>query len=162
MKTALSFLLACLTCTVAVASSSRQQAAAPQPTVATDAANDPAAGLFSQMCNKCHDGARITAVRRSSTEWEEVLNKMIERGAMGSEKEFETVYDYLRRYFGKLYINNAPPDEIVTILGLSKKDAEAIVAYRKANGSFADFDAVKKVPDIDVKQLEARKEAVAF
>src|SRR5262245_18437806 len=162
MKTALSFLLACLACTVGLASSSRQQAAAPQQVAATEAANDPAAGLFAQMCNKCHDGARITAMRRSSTEWEEVLNKMIERGAMGSEKEFETVYDYLLRFFGKLYINNAPPDEIVTILGLSQKYAEAIVAYRKANGSFADFDAVKKVPDIDVKKLEARRDAVAF
>ena len=162
MKTALSCLLGCLAWTAVIASSSRQQPAAPPQAASTDAANDPAAGLFAQMCNKCHDGARITALRRSSTEWEEVLNKMIERGAMGSEKEFETVYDYLRRYFGKLYINNAPPDEIVTVLGLSKKDAEAIVAYRKANGSFADFDAVKKVPDIDVKKIEERKDAIAF
>ena len=162
MKTALSFVLALALCTALVASSSTQQAAPQQNGAATDAANDPAAGLFVSMCNKCHDGARITAIRRSSTEWEEVLNKMIERGATGSEKEFETVYDYLLRFFGKLYINNATPTEIVTILGLSKKDAEAIVAYRKANGSFADFDAVKKVPDIDVKKLDERKDAVAF
>jgi competence protein ComEA len=87
---------------------------------------------------------------------------MIERGATGSEKEFETVYDYLLRFFGKLYINNATSTEIVTILSLSKKDAEAIVDYRKANGSFADFDAVKKVPGIDLKKLDERKEAVAF
>ena len=59
--------------------------------------SDPAAGLFAQMCSKCHDAARITAMRRTSTEWEDVINKMIEKGATGTEKDFETVYDYLLR-----------------------------------------------------------------
>ena len=36
------------------------------------------------------------------------------------------------------------------------------LAARKATGSFADLEAVKKVPDIDVKRLEEHKEAVAF
>ena len=87
---------------------------------------------------------------------------MIEKGAIGSEREFETVYDYLLRHFGKTYINTSTADDLTSIVGLSKKDAEAIVAYRKANGSFADLDAVKKVPDIDVKKLDERKDAVAF
>ena len=42
------------------------------------------------------------------------------------------------------------------------KEAQAIVAYRKANGSFQDFEAVKRVPDIDVKKLDEHKDAVAF
>jgi len=71
-------------------------------------------------------------------------------------------FGYLRRHYGKVYINAAAPDEITTSLGLSTKDADAIAAYRKANGSFADFEAVKKVPGIDVKTLEEHKEAVAF
>jgi DNA uptake protein ComE-like DNA-binding protein len=36
------------------------------------------------------------------------------------------------------------------------------VAYRKANGNFADFDALLKVPDVDAKKLEAHREAVSF
>jgi competence protein ComEA len=138
------------------------QSPPPQNGSASAAASDPSAGLFVQMCNKCHDAARITAMRRTSTEWEEVINKMIEKGATGSEKEFDTIYTYVLRYYGKLYINNATPDDITAILGLSKKDAEAIVAYRKANGAFADYDAIKKVPDIDLKKLDEQKDAVAF
>jgi competence protein ComEA len=134
--------------------------AAPVPQAS--AADDPAAGLFTEMCVRCHDAARITATRRTSTEWEEVLNKMIEKGATGTDRDFEKVYEYLRRNFGKLYINVAAPDEISTILGLSDNDAQRIVAYRKANGPFADFDAVKKVPDIDLKKLDEHKDAVAF
>jgi len=125
-------------------------------------ADDPAADLFSQMCSRCHDGARITAIRRTKSEWEEVLTKMMGMGATGSEDDFETVFGYLRRHYGKVYINTAALDEMTTSLGLSVKDADAIVAYRKANGAFQDFEAVKKVPEIDVKALEAHRDAVAF
>jgi competence protein ComEA len=135
-------------------------AAAQQP--AASAADDPAVELFSQMCSRCHDGARITAIRRTKSEWEEVLTKMMTMGATGSEEDFLTVFGYLRRHYGKVYINTAALDEITTSLGLSTKDADAIAAYRKANGPFPDFEAVKKVPDVDVKTLEAHKEAVAF
>jgi competence protein ComEA len=147
---------------LAVATPAAQSPPPPQNGSTSAAASDPSAGLFAQMCNKCHDAARITAMRRTSTEWEEVINKMIEKGATGSEKDFETIYTYVLRYFGKIYINNATADDVTAVLGLSKKDAEAIVAYRKANGSFADFDAIKKVPDIDLKKLDEQKDAVAF
>ena len=129
------------------------QAAAQEPSGSP--ADDPASELFSQMCSRCHDGARITATRRTKSEWEQVLIKMIGLGATGSEEDFETVFGYLRRHHGKVYINTAALDEITTSLGLSTKDADAIVAYRKANGSFQDFESVKKVPDVDVKTLEA-------
>jgi competence protein ComEA len=132
-----------------------------QPSSGT-AGDDPANELFIQTCNRCHDAARIVALRRTKTEWEEVINKMIERGATGSEEDFMTVFGYLRRHYGKVYINTAPTEEITTSLGLSNKDADAIVAFRKANGNFADLDAVKKVPNIDVKILEDHKDAVAF
>ena len=125
-------------------------------------ADDPAHELFIQTCNRCHDAARITALRRTKTEWEEIINKMIERGATGSEEDFTTVFGYLRRHYGKVYINTAPTEEMTTTVGLSNKDADAIVAYRKANGNFPDFEAVKKVPNIDVKILEDHKDAVAF
>jgi competence protein ComEA len=125
-------------------------------------ADDPAHDVFIQTCNRCHDAPRITTLRRTRTEWEEVINKMIERGATGSEEDFMTVFGYLRRHYGKVYINTAPIEEITTTLGLSNKDADAIVTFRNANGNFADFDAVKKVPNIDVKILEDHKDAVAF
>jgi competence protein ComEA len=137
------------------------QAGAQQPS-SGNPADDPVNELFMQTCNRCHDAARITALRRTKTEWEEVINKMIERGATGSEEDFMTVFGFLRRHYGKVYINTAPTEEITTTLGLTNKDADAIVAFRKANGNFADLDAVKKVPNIDLKVLEDHKEAVAF
>jgi competence ComEA-like helix-hairpin-helix protein len=125
-------------------------------------ADDPAVGVFTETCGKCHDAARIVAMRRTSAEWEDIIKKMIEKGAPGTEKDFETVFDYLLRHYGKVNINAAPPSEIVTILGLSEKDAKGIVAYRESKGPFADFEALKKVPEIDLKKLDEHKDAVAF
>lgn len=133
-------------------------ASAPAPSLP----DDPDAALFAQTCNKCHDGLRIFAVRRTSDEWEELIRKMIERGAQGTGKDFETVFAFLLRYYGNVYINEAPASEIARVVGLSAKDADAIVAYRAAQGPFADVEAVKKVPGIDVKMLDKSKDALTF
>lgn len=159
---ALVMAVSALVASTLIAAAPFNQTTAQQPSSAAQEAEDPAAGVFVQTCVKCHDAARITAVRRTSTEWEEVINKMIERGATGTEKDFDDVHGYLVRNFGKLFINVAAPDEITTILHLSEKDAQGIVAYRKANGPFADFEAVRKVPDIDLKKLDEHKDAIAF
>lgn len=142
----------------------QQQDPATQQQAAADAAaaNDPTAPLFAQMCNKCHDAVRINTRRRGKAEWEDVIQKMIEKGATGSEQDFEQVYEYLLRHWGSLYINSASAFDMTKILGISRTDADAIVAYRTEKGEFADFEAVKKVPNIDVKALEQHKDAVQF
>jgi competence protein ComEA len=134
----------------------------PSPQAPGKPPDDQAAALFVRMCNECHDTGRISSTRRTRTDWEDQIDQMIQEGAKGTDKEFETVIGYLLRTFGKVYINSAKADEIVAVLTLSQKDADAIVAYRTANGKFADFDALKKVPGIDLKKLEARQDAVGF
>jgi len=130
---------------------------------AQDAANtDPAFGLFTEICGDCHDSDRIVSKRRTKADWQDVLNQMIDKGASGTGKDFETIFGFLQRQYGKVYVNTAPADELATVLGLSKADADAVVAYRKDHGPFADFDALTKVPNIDVKPLQSHKEAVAF
>ena len=124
--------------------------------------DEQAAGLFVRMCNECHDTGRISSTRRTRTDWENQIGQMVEKGAKGTDKEIETLIGYLLRTFGKVYINSAQADEIVAVLTLSQKDADAIVAYRAANGKFVDFDALKKVPGIDMKKLETRQDAVGF
>ncbi len=48
------------------------------------------------------------------------------------------------------------------MLGISDKDAEAIVEYRKANGEIKDFDALSKVPGIDLEKLKQGRDAITF
>jgi len=134
-------------------------------TAATDAADpattDKSYPLFSDTCGACHDSARITSMRRTKAEWQDVIGQMIDKGAIGDEKSFETVFQYLRRYYGKVFVNSGTADELAVSLGLSDKDAQAIVDARKA-APIADFDALRKVPGIDVKALEVHKDAAGF
>ena len=127
-----------------------------------DPIDDQGAPLFVRICGDCHDSQRIVSHRRTKAEWEDIIKKMIGEGAEGTEKEFLAVFAYLRHHYGKVFINAAVAEEITLSLGLTDKDAAAILAYRKTNGSFADLDALKKVPDIDVKALDAHKDALAF
>jgi len=145
--------------TTTVAATTFQQAPPPVPDKPAD---EQAAGLFVRMCNECHDTSRISSTRRTRADWENQISQMIEQGAKGTDKEFETVFGYLLRTFGKVYVNSAKADEIVAVLTLSQKDADAVVAYRAANGSFADFDALTRVPGIDISKLKARRDAVGF
>ena len=134
----------------------------PEPQPAASVTEDPGAALVSRLCSRCHDSARIVEKRRTKDQWQEVLLQMIEKGATGDEREFQDVFAYLCLNHGQVYVNGAPAEEIVMTLGVSRKDADAIVAYRGANGAFPNLEAVKKVPDIDVKKLEARKDALVF
>jgi competence ComEA-like helix-hairpin-helix protein len=147
-----------LVATIFVAAAPGQDTA-PTPAVKTE---DPATGLFRRMCNECHDADRIISPRRTKADWEDILTKMIEKGAVGSDKDFETVFEYLLRTYGMADINRAPADEIAAVLTVTAKDAEAIVAFRKANGAFKDLEALKKVPNIDVKLLDEHKAAIVF
>jgi competence ComEA-like helix-hairpin-helix protein len=127
-----------------------------------DVKNDPDLPTFERICADCHDAQRVLGHRRSTTDWEDILNKMIEKGASGSEADFESIFKFLSRNFGRVAINRAPSAEISLVLTLSSKDADAIVAYRKEHGDFANFDALLHVPGIDATALAAHKDAVIF
>jgi competence protein ComEA len=45
---------------------------------------------------------------------------------------------------------------------LTDTEAAAVVDYRKKNGDFKTIDDLKKVPDVDGKKLDAKKDRLAF
>jgi competence ComEA-like helix-hairpin-helix protein len=132
------------------------------PAHAQQPAQDKSAEAFTKVCSTCHDASRILATRRTRTQWEEVIDKMVERGAQGTDEEFAAVEDYLLRNFGRVNVNRAIAADIAMITGITEKDAYAIVSYRKSHGDFADFEALCKVPGIDVEKLKLAQEAVSF
>jgi competence protein ComEA len=76
------------------------------------------------------------------------------------------VLQYLSKNFGpaaaKISINQAPAAELESGLGLTAREAAAIVTYRTEKGAFKAVDDLKKVPDLDFKKIEAQKERIAF
>jgi competence protein ComEA len=123
---------------------------------------DAPAAAFRRVCSSCHDSERILATRRTRTQWEEIIEKMIDRGAEGTSEDFTTAEVYLLRVSGRVNVNRAQAQDIVAVLSVTQKDADAIIEYRKANGEFKDFDALCKVPGIDLEKLKQGRDAVAF
>ena len=62
--------------------------------------------------------------------------------------------------FAKVNINTANADELATLNGIGKAKAEAIVAYRAANGNFTTVDDLTKVKGIGDKIIEKIKPEV--
>jgi competence ComEA-like helix-hairpin-helix protein len=124
--------------------------------------DDAPAAAFRRVCSNCHDAERILSTRRTRTQWEEVIEKMIDRGAEGTSDDFTTAEEYLLRVSGRVNVNRASSKDMVIVLGLTQKDADAIAEYRKANGDFKDFDSLAKVPGIDLEKLNKGRDAISF
>jgi competence protein ComEA len=91
-----------------------------------------------------------------------VIDKMVERGAQGTDDDFAEIIDYLIGHYGRINVNKGTAKDLAAILKVPDKDAEAIVAFRTANGPFTDFDALAKVPGIDMDILKQNRDGISF
>lgn len=116
------------------------------------------------VCADCHGLDTVVANGMSADQWRESVKTMVRRGAQLSPAEIDSVVDYLSVYFGadKLNVNTAGPGELKTGLGITTEEAEAILAYRKKNGNFKDLEALRKVPGVDQKKLDLKKDSLSF
>jgi len=114
---------------------------------------EPDAVVFRKVCVDCHPADRIVSARHTAFEWQETMEKMLTKGAKGTDEELQTVFHFLVKRFGKVNINIAPADEIAAVLSLPDAQGEAIVRYRAGHGRFADLDSVRKVPGLETAGL---------
>jgi competence protein ComEA len=137
-------------------------AATQHPAGTAPQADDKNAATYTRVCSTCHDAQRILSNRRTKDQWGEVIDKMIERGAQGTDEDFAAVQDYLVSHYGRINVNRGTAADLATVLKIPQKDAEAIVAFRTANGPFTDFDALAKVPGLDLDTLKQNRDAISF
>jgi competence ComEA-like helix-hairpin-helix protein len=124
--------------------------------------SDAAEAAIQRVCILCHPFENIVKTRRTIREWSDQIVVMKGRGAPGTDPDFATVKKYLVRYYGIVRVNSATAEELTSVLGLSPKDANAIVEYRKAHGNFTDLASLEKVEGIDKAKLEEQPEALRF
>jgi cytochrome c5 len=55
--------------------------------------------LVVRTCAVCHAIEVVVAQRRTEDQWDEVIAKMVDRGAIATEEEQLQILDYLARYF---------------------------------------------------------------
>ena len=131
--------------------------------VDADEADSAGAELTSTICNgECHTMERVVQTRRAAFEWAQLIVDMGGRGAMATPEDFATIQQYLTRRYGFVQVNRASARELSAVLGLSSRDATAIVEHRKTNGRFADLAALLGVPGIDQELIKRQPEALRF
>lgn len=123
----------------------------------------PGRAELQKVCGLCHQAERSAAVRLTREGWEGVINSMIARGARGTDAEFAAVLDYLSTHFlgeapRPLNINRANNLDLESVGGLTRKEAAAVVKWREAAGACKSLEDLKKVPGLDYKKIEARKD----
>jgi competence protein ComEA len=114
-----------------------------------------------KICRDCHDLDTVTMDNRTKEGWKKTVAKMGDRGAEGTDEQFEAVISYLTKNFGRTNVNTAAAEEIVAGTGFSAKEAEAIVKYRAKNGDFKDWRDLKKVEGLDSASVDSKKDHLA-
>jgi competence protein ComEA len=165
---AIRVLLLALVCIFSKVSVSAQQPP-PQQQVhsqeSTDFPDGPGKDAFLKTCSKCHSPSLVIANRQDREGWENTITKMVSLGAAGTDEDFTAILDYLVKNFPpqtKINVNKATAAALENSLSLPTKEAEAIVTYRDKNGDFKSLDDLKKVPEVDAKKLDAKKDSLTF
>jgi len=120
-----------------------------------------------KVCGSCHGVDMVMTQEHTASEWNDVVNDMIARGAKGSDEELGQVVTYLAKQFPKgaskkINVNTSGAKELEVKLEISAKEAEAVVQYRERNGKFQSFEDLKKISGLDAKKIEAKRDRLTF
>jgi cytochrome c5 len=90
---------------------SQPQSAQTTAPVGNSAAMPDGAGkaIVQKQCAVCHAVTVVTAKHASRSEWEQVVNQMVSRGADLSDDDIDTVLEYLTKNYGPLDQMTTPP-----------------------------------------------------
>jgi len=135
---------------------------------AADLPDGPGKITVQRVCGNCH-AAQIVMTRKASKEgWERIVADMVDKGATATDAEFDEVIAYLAKNFPdtggktKINVNTAAAEELAATLEISTDLAVEIVKYRSEKGKFKSIEDLKKVPGLDEKKVEGKKDQLAF
>ncbi len=63
--------------------------------------------------------------------WHDTVQTMMDRGASGTDQQFEDIMDYLHRTMTTINVNTADADELQIVLNVPETAAQAIIARRE-------------------------------
>ena len=123
----------------------------------------PGRAQLQYICLKRHATERSAAFRLTAEAWQNVTAAMKQRGAQGTDEEFDAVRKYLTtNLLGEaaqpLNGNRATNVELESVGGLTRKEAAAVRAWVEKSGPCKKLEDLKKVAGLDYKKIEARKD----
>lgn len=150
----------------AVQQTSQTQTPSAPPPSSDRLPEGPGKATFVRVCSKCHTPNIVLANGQNRQGWEDTITKMSGLGAAASDEEFTDILEYLVKNFppvtAKVNMNKASASELENQLGFTSKQAADIVAYREKNGDFKTSDDLKKVPQMESRDVDLRRARMVF
>jgi competence protein ComEA len=113
------------------------------------------------VCAKCHTLQIVMDTPMSYDDWHETVQKMVDRGASGTDEQFDDIMDYLHRTMTTINVNTAPADELEIVLDVAETSARAIIARRNMQ-KFTSLTDLKTVPGVDAPTVDAKAGMIFF
>ena len=57
--------------------------------------------LVAQVCTGCHVPETVVAKRHTAEEWDDIIARMVDHGAMATDAQQDQILAYLVRFYGK-------------------------------------------------------------
>jgi len=132
------------------------------PVCAQSLPEGPGKSVFEDTCGGCHGADIVFGQNGPRAVWQDTVDAMRGRGAMGTEDDFKLIVDYLAKYFGVFVnVNQAPAKELADNLEITSAEADAIVKARTAN-KIKDWAELSEVQGLDIKKLEPIRARIKF
>jgi competence protein ComEA len=116
---------------------------------------------LSAVCGKCHNLQVVTNTPRSLDDWRDTMQKMVDRGASGTDAQYDDILDYLHRTMTTIDVNSADADELATVLDAPEPVVKLIIA-RRATKKFTDVGDLKSIPGLDAAAIDAKAKLIYF
>jgi competence protein ComEA len=131
------------------------EVASPDPRLAREAQS------LKAVCAKCHNLQLVMDTPRSYDDWHDTVQQMVDRGASGTDEQFDDIMDYLHRTMTTINVNTAVADELEIVLNVPEPTAQAIIA-RRSTQKFTGLADLKSVPGVDASTVDAKARLIFF
>jgi competence protein ComEA len=113
------------------------------------------------VCAYCHNLQLVMDTPRSYDDWHDTVQKMVDRGASGTEEQFDDIMDYLHRTMTTINVNTAVADELEIVLNVPETTAQAIIARRSIQ-KFTGLADLKSVSGVEASTVDAKARLIFF
>jgi competence protein ComEA len=113
------------------------------------------------VCAYCHNLQLVMDTPRSYDDWHDTVQKMVDRGASGTEEQFDDIMDYLHRTMTTINVNTAVADELEIVLNVPETTAQAIIA-RRSTQKFTGLADLKSVSGVEASTVDAKARLIFF
>jgi len=113
------------------------------------------------VCAQCHNLQIVMDTPMSYEAWHDTVQTMVDRGASGTDEQFDDIMDYLHRTMTTIDVNTAPADELEIVLHVPEPTAQAIIA-RRGTKKFTGLADLKSVPGVDASTVDAKARLIFF